>query len=124
MNKKMQIDFSDLLLSPHAFGETPMTFCTSEHRRICPSITDILLVETGNRVAGEEGGGPPSSPRPSPPRSLTNSGKLELVGECECLNPGKEKGRWLAPPASECPPLERDQYLATTGAGGANQSNL
>ncbi len=40
-------------LMPHAFSETPMTFCSSEHARTLSSIMDILLVETGNRVARE-----------------------------------------------------------------------
>lgn len=49
----MKIDFSSLPLAPGAFSETPMTFCSSEHKRVLSSIMDILLVETGDRVARE-----------------------------------------------------------------------
>ncbi len=49
----MKIDFSTLPLAPHAFSETPMTFCDTEHKRVLSSIMDILLIETGNRVARE-----------------------------------------------------------------------
>ncbi len=49
----MKIDFSALPLAPYAFSETPMTFCNSEHKRVLSSITDILIVETGDRVARE-----------------------------------------------------------------------
>ncbi len=49
----MKIDFSSLPLAPHAFSEKPLTFCDSEHKRVLSSIMDILLVETGSRVARE-----------------------------------------------------------------------
>jgi phenylacetate-CoA ligase len=49
----MKIDFSTLPLAPHAFSETPMTFCSTDHKRILSSIMDILLIETGHRVARE-----------------------------------------------------------------------
>ncbi len=49
----MKLDFSTLPLAPHAFSGTPMTFCSSEHKKVLSSIMDILLVETGNRVARE-----------------------------------------------------------------------
>jgi phenylacetate-CoA ligase len=49
----MKIDFSSLSLAPRAFSETPMTFCSSEHKRVLSSILDILLVETGGPTARE-----------------------------------------------------------------------
>ncbi len=49
----MKLDFSSLPLAPHAFSETPMTFCNSEHKKVLSSIMDVLLVETGDRVARE-----------------------------------------------------------------------
>ncbi|MGP8232421.1 MAG: hypothetical protein ACLQL2_07110 [Methylovirgula sp.] len=47
----MKLDFSTLPLAPHAFSETPMTFCSSEHKRLLSSILDIALIETGDPVA-------------------------------------------------------------------------
>ncbi|MGP8232420.1 MAG: hypothetical protein ACLQL2_07105 [Methylovirgula sp.] len=49
----MKLDFSALRLVPHAFSETPMTFCSNEHKKSLSSVMDILLIETGNRVARE-----------------------------------------------------------------------
>jgi phenylacetate-CoA ligase len=49
----MKIDFSSLSLTPRAFSETPMTFCSSDHKRVLSSILDILLVETGAPAARE-----------------------------------------------------------------------
>jgi phenylacetate-CoA ligase len=49
----MKLDFSSLPLVPNAFSEKPMTFCSTEHKRNLSSIIDLLLIETGSRVARE-----------------------------------------------------------------------